>query len=207
MSLINAQRSKAVVCLFFQWTSVGLLIYMSWVDDIMIAGKKEAVMRAKEQLKRHFTLDEQGELKEYVGCKIERSLADRWMKLTQPVMIQSFTDEFDLPTETTALPARVGEVLSKDDGVPVGKEEATKYRSGVGKILHMMKWSRHDILNRTRELSRFMSNPTNVHINCLYRLMNYVKQSATYGSFIQPNITWDGITKSFSVYHHGTQRF
>jgi hypothetical protein len=75
----------------------------------MIAGKKEAVMRAKEQLKRHFTLDEQGELKEYVGCKIERSLADRWMKLTQPVMIQSFTDEFDLPTETTALPAGIGE--------------------------------------------------------------------------------------------------
>jgi hypothetical protein len=100
------------------------------------------------------------------------------MKLTQAVMIQSFTDEFDLPTETTALPDRVGKVLSKDDGVPVGKEEVTKYRSGVGKILHMMKWSTHDILNRTRELSRFMSNPTNVHINRLYRLMNYVKQSA-----------------------------
>jgi hypothetical protein len=70
MSFINAQRSKADVCLLFQWTSVGLLIYMSWVDDIMIAGKKEAVMRAKEQPKRHFTLDEQGELREYLGCKI-----------------------------------------------------------------------------------------------------------------------------------------
>jgi hypothetical protein len=52
MSLINAQRSKADVCLFFQWTSVSLLIYMSWVETIIIAGKKEAVMRAKEQLKR-----------------------------------------------------------------------------------------------------------------------------------------------------------
>jgi hypothetical protein len=47
--------------------------------------------------------------------------------------------------------------------VHVGNSEHT-YRSGVGKMLHMMKWSRHDIMNRVRELSRFMSAPTDAHL-------------------------------------------
>jgi hypothetical protein len=89
MALVDAQRSKADVCLFFQWTATGLLLYMSWVDDILIAGKKEDVLRAKRSLAQHFTLDEQGEMFEYVGCKVENNRQQRWMKLTQPVMIQS----------------------------------------------------------------------------------------------------------------------
>jgi hypothetical protein len=32
-----------------------------------------------------------GEFVEYIGCRIERSLKDRWMKLTLPVLIQSST--------------------------------------------------------------------------------------------------------------------
>jgi hypothetical protein len=75
-----------------------LLIYLSWVDDILVAGPKESLLKAKAALRNHFTSDEQGELHEYVGCKIERDKEKRWMKLSQPVMIQSFSDEFDLPT-------------------------------------------------------------------------------------------------------------
>jgi hypothetical protein len=56
---IKVKRSKADVCLFYQWTSIGLLVCMSWVDIILIAGKKEAVAQVKSSLKRHFTLDEQ----------------------------------------------------------------------------------------------------------------------------------------------------
>jgi hypothetical protein len=82
MALVEAQRSKADVCLFFQWTATGLLLYMSWVDDILIAGKKEDVLRAKRSLAQHFTLDEQGEMFEYVGCKVEHNRQQRWMKLT-----------------------------------------------------------------------------------------------------------------------------
>jgi hypothetical protein len=82
MALVNAQRSRADECLFFQWTAAGLLLYMSWVDDILIAGKKEVVLRAKRSLAQHFTMDEQGEMFEYVGCKVEHNGQQRWMKLT-----------------------------------------------------------------------------------------------------------------------------
>jgi hypothetical protein len=85
---------------FYQWTARGLLVYLSWVDDILIAGKKEDVLRAKETVARHSTLDMQGEILEYIGCKVEHNRDDRWIKLTQPVIIQSFTDDFDLPDDT-----------------------------------------------------------------------------------------------------------
>jgi hypothetical protein len=197
MGLIDAQRSKADVCLFFQWTSMGLLLFMSWVDDILIAGKKEIVLQARKNLKLHFTLDEQGEIQEYVGCKIERNKKERWMKLTQPVMIQSFSDEFDLPDETPLLPARPGEIMTTNDGIPIQKQDETIYRKGTGKLLHMMKWSRHDILNRVREISRFMSFPTTVHLQRMYRVMNYVRHTEDYGNYIKPNAKWDGIDRTF----------
>jgi hypothetical protein len=172
--------------------------YISWVDDILIAGSKNSVMKAKAALKKHFTLDEQGEMFEYVGCKIDRDKQQRWMKLTQPVMIQSFSDEFDLPNEKACIPAKQGEVMSKDDGIPLSTNKAKTYRSGVGKMLHMMKWSRHDIMNRVRELSRFMSAPTDAHLLRMYKVMNYVKQTAPLGNFIMPNVVWDGVDREFA---------
>jgi hypothetical protein len=134
MRLIGAKQSKLDVCLFFQWTPTGILVCLSWVDDILLAGTKEAESKAKNDLNKHL-----GELQEYVGCKIERSMNERWMKLTQLVMIQSFMDEFDLPDATPFLPAIPGGVLTTEDGDPVGIKEAAIYRKGTGKVLHMMK--------------------------------------------------------------------
>jgi hypothetical protein len=50
MVLIEAHRSKAYVCLFYQWTAMCLLVYLSWVGDILIAGKKEDGLRAKRAM-------------------------------------------------------------------------------------------------------------------------------------------------------------
>ena len=72
----------------------------------MVCGKYEAVQLAKEQFKKHVDTDEQGEWKEYVGCKVERDWNKRCIRFTQPVMILSFRDEFDLPKESPPNPAK-----------------------------------------------------------------------------------------------------
>jgi hypothetical protein len=84
-------------------------------------------------------------LNEYVGCKIDRD--EYYVKFTQPVMIQSYEDEFELnKTRQVFTPAEQGKVLMKcDQGIELVGKEQTKYLSGLGKILPMMRWSRPDI--------------------------------------------------------------
>ncbi len=91
----------------------GLVLWISWVDDCLAAGKDEAVIDAKSSMMKLFDCDDVGELKEYVGCKVDYDRANGTMKLTQPVMIQSFVDEFNLPSGATPnTPAIPGIVLT-----------------------------------------------------------------------------------------------
>ena len=91
-----------------------------------------------------------------MGCKIERT--DSSIKFTQPVLLQSFEDEFRCKAGRIKIPAEAAGHLEKCKPVDALSEgEQTKYRSGVGKLLHMMRWSRPEIYNAVRELTRFMT--------------------------------------------------
>jgi hypothetical protein len=80
----------------------------------LVAGDKRAVEAAKEPMKSRFECDDLGELNEYVGCKIDRN--EDSVKFTQPVLIQSYEDEFDLnKTRQVFTPAEQGKVLMKCD--------------------------------------------------------------------------------------------
>lgn len=49
---VGHQRCKADPCLCCLWTSLGLVLWMSWVNNCLVAGNKEAVDKAKEQMER-----------------------------------------------------------------------------------------------------------------------------------------------------------
>lgn len=117
-------------------------------------------------------------------------------------MIQIFVNEFNLPTSKKYPPttAKAGETLSKEDGSnKLDEQEASKYCSGVGKLIHMIWWSCNDLLNSVRELTRFMSCPTVQHHDRLHQTMQYVIGTALEGNIIQPNRSWDGnpLTEEF----------
>jgi hypothetical protein len=116
------------------------------------------------------------------------------VKLTQPVLLQSYTDEFTIPEgEAPRTPATPGEVLQQGEPADfVDDDEQSTYRSGVGKLLHMMKWTRPEILNAVRELSRFMAGATRAHMNAMYRTMKYCVSTPKRGLMLQPTMKWDG---------------
>jgi hypothetical protein len=112
---MGLKRSPADPCLYFQWTKLyGLLIWISWVDDCLCVGKPQAVEAFKVLMSKEFDCDELGELKEYVGCKVDYKMGDDSVKLMQPVLLQSFKDEFDLkPNRTPKTPAIAGNILKR----------------------------------------------------------------------------------------------
>jgi hypothetical protein len=190
--MMRFARSKADPCLFFKWTTYGLVVWISWVDDFLICGPKEGVMESKAQMMDVFECDDIGEMKEYVGCKVERN--DKLVKMTQPVLLQSYSDEFDLPEGATPkTPAVPGQVLHKPrEGEGIEPQEQGTYRSGVGKLLHTAKWTRPDILNPVRDLSRYMSGASQAHMTAMKRVMKYLVGTPNRGLVLHPRRKWDG---------------
>ena len=83
------------------------------------------------------------------------------------------------------------------EGQEVDQIDQTKYRSGVGKLLHMMRWSRPDIWNSVRELSRRMSKCNKAHIKAMHRVMKYCSETPNRGWTLKPERKWDGKSKTF----------
>jgi hypothetical protein len=111
------------------------------VDNFLIIRPHGRVLIAKNKTEAEVDCDDVGEIKEYIGCKVERDLEQRYIRLTQPVMLQSFKDEFGID-EVRTIQASAGDRLKQGDAsANVGFKTQSEYRSGVGKLLHMMHWS------------------------------------------------------------------
>ena len=152
------------------------------------------MLSAKRQMMDRFDCDEVGKLKEYVGCKIDYNAIVGSVKITQPVLLQSFKDEFELPGgDVPITPAVPGDVLC--GGEPkdyVTETTVSKYFSIVGKLLHLMKWSRPEIMNCVRKLSRFMSSALGSHVQAMYRAMKYCVGTPNRGLLLKPDSKWNG---------------
>ena len=204
MRSMNFSRSSADPCLYFRWRDDRLVIWLSWVDDLLVTGVRDDVRDAKQDLKGLFECDDIGPVQEYVGCKVEFDWAQGEAKFTQPVLIQSLRDEFGIvPDNDANTPATPGEVLCP--GPPenyLSHLRMARYRSGVGKLLYLMKWTRPDIQNAVRELSRFMMRAVEAHDKAMRRVMRYCLNTADRGLILKPECRWDG-GKDFKFRIHG----
>ena len=143
MASIGLLHSKADPCLYYTWDAVyGLIIILSWIDDPLIETGRGPTLQKK--ITDLIDCDDIGPLTDYIGNKIEFNRDERWLRLTQPVVLRSFKDEFTFSEpnkclKTPAVPGSVLEAGTPEEGISA-KEQKT-YRSGVGKLLFLMKWS------------------------------------------------------------------
>ncbi len=145
---------------------------MSWIDDNSIIGPKKAVEKTKKDLMKRFDRIDCGDIKEYVGCKIDRTKNS--LKFTQPVLMQSYNDKFELPKKSYKTPAPAGLVL-----VAGNKEEALspamqkRYCSGTGKAMHVMQYSKPEMYNSVQDLSCHMHQATQNHYKAMLSVLKY----------------------------------
>jgi hypothetical protein len=78
-----------------------------------------------------------------VGVKIVIDWANQTAKLTQPVLLQSFGDKFEIGSSHVDIPATLGHVISykHKDAVYLNPKKQCVFQSGVGKLMHLSKWS------------------------------------------------------------------
>jgi len=192
LKLMKYNRSKADPALHYKWKDDKLSIWITWVDDFLAMGHQNQVTATRNEMSALFECDDIGSIHEYVGAKID--MGDHKLKITQPVLLQCFTDEFGIESsDHVKTPANIGQVLKKGETDEVVDFRLhKKYRSGVGKLNYLARWSRPDILNQTRELSRHLQAPTNEHYRAMLRCMQYCVTTQNRGLYINPTVDWDG---------------
>ena len=200
MRPMKFDKNWADPCLYYKEMENGLVLWLSWIDDCLCVGPDVEVKKARVDILARFECGDVGELKEYLGCKIDRHMDDvDWVKLTQPVLLQSFEDEFKMEETGREVftPAVTGSVLNSD--VPaeevISNEDHSKYRTGTGKLLHVARWSRPDIWNATRELTRAVKGPSKIHYLAMLKCMKFMKYcicTKSRGWVLKPTRKWDG---------------
>jgi hypothetical protein len=78
-------------------------------------------------------------------------------------------------------------IQPKSDFDKISEEDQKVYRSGVGSLLYLVKYSRPDISNAVRELAKGMSAATPAAFKELQRVLKFVLQTKNYGLYIEPN--------------------
>jgi hypothetical protein len=133
-------------------------------------GPEAELLASKQQIMNIFACEDQGPMKEYIGNKIDYDMECKLMKITQPVFVQSLSDECQVSKDNRGATPGVppGQVLTKGV-VDVDPEQQYIFRRGVGKLIHLQKWSHPDVINSTRDLARFMGCRNKSHMKALVR--------------------------------------
>ena len=195
--MMGYKRSSSDPCLYYKWelnklNVEELSMWLSWIDDCVAIGTTETVQHERTKMGHLFDCDDIGPLEEYIGTKVD--VEPGKIKLTQPVLLQSFVDEFGAKAnKSIVVPAIPGKALRKcEEGEALSATQHKRYRSGVGKLNYLGRWSRPDILNQVRELSRHMQAPNEEHYKAMMRCMDYCVTTKERGLLIEPNQHWNG---------------
>ena len=66
--------------MFYKYVDGKMVLFILWVDDCCLVGDKAAVLQAVKDFTSLWDCKDLGELKEYVGCKVDRT--KEWIRFT-----------------------------------------------------------------------------------------------------------------------------
>ena len=171
-----------------------MVVFVAWVDDVMVLGPPKLVEQVQRDLEKAFTCKREGVLTEYVGSILSITRDDEGhgtVKFTQPVLIKKLKDAYEVPEgPISKTPAVAGQVLVKGDDDGTTTQDTTMYRSATATCMFMMQWSRPDIFNAVRGLARHMTAPREAHVRALKTLIKYVTHTENRGLLISPTDMW-----------------
>jgi hypothetical protein len=150
------------------------------VDDRGIFCKEKAeIKRVMDSLSSYLVVKDLGEMETFVECKILSNKERVTVYIHQPKLIQHLKEELGALVEslkdfqTPAPPRSMVKLPHKEDTlIPI--ENQTKFRSGVGILLYLVKHSQFDIANSARELSKVADGATIGHWKLLLSCIKYI---------------------------------
>jgi hypothetical protein len=170
-----------------------LLLIVLWIDNNLIIGSKKTVGKTKKDTMERFECKDCRDVEEYVGCKCKIARTKNPLKFTQPVLMQSYNDEVNLPKKSYRMPATVGLVLvaRKKEGA-LSPAMQKNFCSGAGEAMHAMQYSKPETYNAVQDLSCHMHKTMQNHFKAMLHVLKYSLDTAEQGLVLKPNRKWDG---------------
>ena len=158
---------------------------------IVCVGDEEALRDAVEGIGKYFKLKIKESLSDHLSCEIlfNQNQTKAW--IGQPHMIKKIEDTFSEMVrkrqnyKTPGTPHHQTTKPMEETG------EQKLYRTGVGMLLYLVKYSRPDISNAVRELSKGMKEATPDAMKELLRVFKFILSTKNLGLKMQPKPVTD----------------
>jgi len=175
--------STADHSLFLKTTDNHITALLVYVDDIVLTGNNtEEITHITNLLHQHFKIKNLGVLTFFLGLEVARNSTGIHLSQRKYTM--------DLLHETGMLgcaPVPTPMVHSSPpystQGVPLDAAESSSYRRLLGRLIYLTN-TRPDITFSVNKLSQFVSAPTTVHHQAVFRILRYLKNAPGHGIFL-----------------------
>ncbi|XP_039133201.1 uncharacterized mitochondrial protein AtMg00810-like [Dioscorea cayenensis subsp. rotundata] len=166
--------------MFLRETSAAMIILLIYVDDIIITGNDTAgIFDIKAILHSSFHMKDLGALTYFLGLEV--TYTSNGLGLNQTKYTCDIIREANLTDDKVAhTPMEVNVKYKNDDGKPIS--DPTHYRKIVGSLVYLT-MTRPDISFAVHILSQFVSDPRQLHLAALHRVIQYLKGSIRRGIF------------------------
>ncbi|CAN6482881.1 unnamed protein product [Victoria cruziana] len=182
----NFKSCYSDTAMFSKDTSIGNVVLLLYVDDMIITGSDyEEILKVKNLLHNNFQMTDLGKLTFFLVIEVafsQRGYFISQMKFASDLVLKSGLSD-DKLVDT---PEIVGVKLRADDGEIL--ENPTPFRQLVGALSYLT-ITRPDITHAVHTISQFQQKPTSVHMGAAMRIVRYVKNSLSKGLFLSSSST------------------
>lgn len=185
--------------LFLQKHDGVFIVVSVYVDDILISSTREDDANDLiEKLASAFQLRDLGPPKFFLGIEVARSAAGITLCQRKYVLDMLEASGFS-DCKPSSIPMEPNQKLSKEDGIVL--EDKKQCRRLIGKLKYLT-ITRPDISFAVSKLAQFSSDPRDVHLKALHKVLRYLKGSIGQGLLYGTDATFD--LRAFSDSDWGT---
>jgi Reverse transcriptase (RNA-dependent DNA polymerase) len=190
---IGFEQSYAEPCLFHA-NKCGRLLLILHVDDCYVVGSDEGLQFTKKSLeKMGLKLKVEENVTDYLSCQILFNKDKTMAWLGQPHLFKKMEKSYghlitrNSNYKTPGTP-NLNIIRPTSESEKVSSEDQKIYRSAIGSLLQLIKYSRPDISNVVRELAKCMDGATPAAFKEMQRLMKFVFDTRNFGLMIKPKL-------------------
>ena len=174
MKSYGLEASEADACVYTKRVAGDILIVLTWVDDLIIAGSYMRVIdEFKVAISKRFKMKDLGELKWILGMEIKRDRSIRRIEISQAAYIKQMLERFGMG-ECKAVGTPGEGVLTRSSTSEGGKPNKL-YMSIVGSLLYAAMMTRVDIVFQVQALSRHLQSSKEEHMVAAKRVLRYLQ--------------------------------